>query len=346
MRARSSRKLRLGLVGAGSIVRQRHLPNLEKIPDLEIVAVSNSTYESSKRFCDQHLPHATPIKNWADLIALPDLDVIWIGTPPHLHATIAISALEANRHVFCQARMSMNLQEAEEMLTAARRSPHLVTMLCPPPHGMRGDLAVRKCLAKGDVGRPHHIRLQSLSNQYLDPEPPAHWRQRKELSGLNVLTLGIYAEVLQRWLGPIRRVFARATTLHPIRDGYPVEIPDQLIVLCEFENGAQGTMEFSGIAALAPPDRLEIYGDHGTLTYNFQTDEIHRAELSDPQLQPVPITPELETPWRVEEDFILAVRSPASLRPRPTFEDGVAYMRVVQAVADSLALRCEIDVLG
>ena len=78
--------------------------------------------------------------------------------------------------------MSMDLAEAEEMLAAAKRYPHLVTMLCPPPFGMRYDLVVKKLLAENQIGRPHHVRLHSFNGNYLDPEAPAHWRQRIEIS--------------------------------------------------------------------------------------------------------------------------------------------------------------------
>ena len=128
----TNHKLRIGIIGAGEIVRHRHLPALKRHPEVEIVAISNSTYESSIKFCDQNLPHAVPMQNWADLLALPELDIIWIGTPPYMHSAITVSALEAGKHVFCQARMAMDLAEAEEMLATSRRFPDQVTMLCPP----------------------------------------------------------------------------------------------------------------------------------------------------------------------------------------------------------------------
>src|SRR5947207_9963825 len=140
MTQKNNHKLRIGIVGAGNIVRTRHLPGLKRNADVEIVAVSNSTYESSEKFCAENCPSATPMRNWADLLALPDLDIIWIGTPPYMHSAVTISALEAGKHVFCQARMAMDLAEAEEMLAASKRFPELVTMLFPPPFGMRGDL--------------------------------------------------------------------------------------------------------------------------------------------------------------------------------------------------------------
>src|SRR5256886_756603 len=175
--SRTNNKLQIGIVGAGAIVRDRHLPGLQKHSESEIVAVSNSTYESAEKFCQENAPHAPPMANWADLLSLPDLDIVWIGTPPYMHSAVTISALEAGKHVFCQARMSMDLVEAEEMLAASKRYPELVTMLCPPPMGMRADLLVKKLLAEDYIGHPHHVRLQSFTSNYLDPAAPPHWRQ-------------------------------------------------------------------------------------------------------------------------------------------------------------------------
>src|ERR1044072_160181 len=119
----NNHKLRIGIVGAGEIVRRRHLPGLKKHPEVEIVAVSNSTYESSEKFCQESAPHATPMQNWADLLALPDIDAVWIGTPPYMHSAVTVSALEAGKHVFCQARMANDLADAKEMLATSKRFP-------------------------------------------------------------------------------------------------------------------------------------------------------------------------------------------------------------------------------
>ena len=337
-------KLRIGVVGAGAIVRQRHLPALAKLPAVEIVAVSNSSYESAEHFCDEFAPQALPIEHWADLITLDHVDIVWIGAPPYLHAGVTVSALEAGKHVFCQARMAMNLAESLEMLDAARRHPQLVTMLCPAPHGLRGDLVMRKLFAEEVIGPIHQIRLRSRGGQFLEREAPAHWRQRVELSGLNVLTLGIYAEVLQRWLGPVSAVQARAKTVVRERDGYTVRVPDLLHVLCSFASGAEGVLSFSGVAAAAPSDRLEVHGRDGTLLYDFSNDAIGLVYSGAATPEPVDIPPELAVAWRAEEDFLAAVRSPGQIQPHPSFEDGVRYMRVVDAVAQAVATGAEVKV--
>ena len=331
----TTNKLRIGIIGAGEIVQRRHLPALKKHPEVEIAAISNSTYESAQKFCEENAPGAIPMQNWADLLSMPDLDIIWIGTPPYMHSAVTVSALEAGKHVFCQARMAMDLAEAEEMLATSRRFPDLVTMLCPPPFGLRGDLLVKKLLAENYIGHPHHIRLQCFTGAYLNADAPAHWRQRIEISGLNILALGIYVEVLQRWLGDITGVYARGKILHEVRQGYEVKVPDMVNVLCTFANGAEGVLEISGINALPANDHVEVYGDLGTMTYDFGTDVIQAGKMGDRALHEVELTPELAGGWTVEDDFIAAVKSRGRNRPHPDFEDGVKYMRVVQAVADS-----------
>jgi predicted dehydrogenase len=277
------------------------------------------------------------MRNWVDLLALPDLDIIWIGTPPYMHSAVTVSALEAGKHVFCQARMSMDQAEAEEMLAASKRYPELVTMLCPPPFGLRGDLLMKKLLAENSIGNVHDVRLRSFSSNYLNPEAPAHWRQKIEISGLNVLTLGIYVEVLHRWLGPITGVFARGKVLRSERRGYEVIVPDLLNIVCAFENGAEGVLEFSGVNLSDESDRIEIYGDKGALIYDFGTDKIRAGKHGSREFNEIELSSDLASEWRVEEDFIAAVKSKGRIRPHPDFEDGVRYMRVVQAVADSRA---------
>ncbi len=93
MSRNGNRKLRIGIIGAGGIVKRRHLPEFKRRSDVEIVAISNSTYESAEKFCQENVPTAVPIANWPDLVALPDIDIVWIGTPPYMHSAVTVSAL-------------------------------------------------------------------------------------------------------------------------------------------------------------------------------------------------------------------------------------------------------------
>lgn len=327
--------LRVGIVGAGGIVKQKHLPGLRAIPGVEVVAAANSSVESARAFCREFAPGAEAVANWPELVARPDLDIVWIGATPYLHKPVTLAALAAGKHVFCQARMARDLAEAQVMLAAAETRPDLVTMLCPSPFGLRADAFIRDFLRDGWLGEIRHVRLASLNGQLLDPSRPAHWRQRREISGLNCLTLGIYVEVLQRWFGDIKKVRAAGRILAPVRGGYRVEIPDQLDVLAEFASGMVGSWSFSGVFSGSPMECLEVTGSEGVLACDFARETFSfEAAGRDPRLLELP--PEFDRPWRVERDFIEAVREPSVPRPHPDFRDGVAYMRVVQMVHEAL----------
>ena len=224
----------------------------------------------------------------------------------------------------------MNLGESREMLAASQARPNLVTMLCPPPHGMRGDLFFQKLLREGYTGEPWHFRLTALNGQFSDPLAPAHWRQRTELSGHNMLTVGIYAEVIERWLGSPRRLHAQMKISVPKRGSSIVHVPDVIQVIGQWANGLAGSLEWSGVAQFAPDEMLTIYGRDGTLAYNFTQDKIFGARRGEQALRELSVPPELERKWTVERDFIEAVQ--AGGFPEPSFETGVKYMEFTEAL--------------
>jgi predicted dehydrogenase len=329
MNRAASKKLRIGIIGAGEIVRERHLPGLLKLPQAQVVAVCNSREATARRVAEEfQIPEV--LDDWPEMMDRPDLDIIWIGTPPHLHAPITMSALEAGKHVFCQARMAMNLREGREMLAAAQARPQLVTMLCPAPHGMRGGRFFQKLLRDGYTGEIWHFRLTAAADKFSDPHAPAHWRQRTELNGINALTVGIYAEVVQRWLGSPRRLHAQMKVSVPKRDGYVVHMPDVVHVFGQWPNGVAGLLEWSGVAQFPPDEMLTIYGRDGTLVYNFTRDEILGARRGEKELRALTVPADLETSWAVERDFIEAVLNGG--HPEPSFETGVQYMEFTEAV--------------
>jgi NADPH:quinone reductase-like Zn-dependent oxidoreductase len=110
-----------------------------------------------------------------------------------------------------------------------------------------------------------------------------------------------------------------------------VDIPDFVNVMAKFRSGIEATMLFSGVAAHAPTDKLWIFGSEGTLSYDFDTDDLQLGRRGG-KLESIPIPTELQRSWTVERDFIAAVRDPSAPRPRPDFNEGMNYMRVVHAV--------------
>lgn len=333
----SRTEVRIGFVGAGAIVRDRHVPGLKKIPGVRLIGVINRSPGSSERAA-RELGIERVYPSWEALVGSDDIDAVIIGTWPYMHCPVTLAALKSGKHVFCQARMCMNYAEACQMVAAAKRSD-CVTMLCPPPMGLAGDYWMKDLLASGFVGEPRSLHLRAMGSGLVDPNAPLHWRLNRSLSGYNTLTVGIYAEVIHRWFGYASRVSAVTkvfTKERPRPDGggtAHVLIPDAVFVSAEMESTALATMQWSSVAPFPEPDILEVHGATGTLRYSMETDEIFGARLGEKELYPLPIPPDRVRRWTVEEDFIAAIREdkPAS----PTFHDGLKYMEFTEAVIQS-----------
>jgi predicted dehydrogenase len=331
--------LRIGFIGLGGICRQRHVPGLQRIEGIEFVAVANRSRESSEAAAGEFgIAHVHD--RWEEVVARADIDAVFIGAWPYLHKPVSIAALEAGKHVFCQARMAMNLEEALAMRAAADTAGR-VAMLCPVPFGLSVDRTVARLLREGAIGAPRFVSIQSFNGAWRDPATPMNWRKDERLSGLNMQTLGMYAEVMHRWFGPTQKVSARGLTYTRQRpDGAgvlrEVHIPDQVLVNAEMDDGLGVHYAISGVVA-APRDTIDVYGGAGALHYDVQRDELLITRADGPA-EPVEIRSGEAydvRQWRVEEDFVNAVRH--GVEYHPSFEDGVRYMQVVQAVHDSAA---------
>lgn len=345
------RTIRIGIVGAGRVVREKHLPNLHKLAGVEIVAVCNRTRVSSEKVCREfRIPGV--VTDWKELVRREDVDVVWIGSTPHMHKPVTVAALEAGKHVFCQSRMARTYDEAEAMYQKAIERPHQVTMLCPSSVALRVDPYVRGLLRQGFLGRLYSVRLRSLSDCFADPHKPLHWSQQAEISGFNTLTLGSYHEVIQRWVGCARSVQALAKVFVPTRtvNGssklYEVRIPDDLMVLVDFISGAQGLYHISGVSRYAGGDKIELYGSEGTLVYDVANDALYGARQPQEKLELLTVPAEMERTWTVEQDFINAVRAAQQNQPwhiTPDFYDGLKCMEFIEAVVRSAHSRRAVD---
>jgi predicted dehydrogenase len=328
--------VRIGIVGAGRNTRERHIPGFKAIPGVELVSVANRSRESSERAAKE-FGIAKVYDNWLDLVNADDTNAICIGTWPYMHCPITLAALEANKHVLTEARMAMNTQEAQTMLAASRRKPHLITQVVPSPFTFKADRVVQELLADGYLGDLLSVELRSTTPAFVDKTSPLHWRQDREMSGYNALNMGIWYEALMRWIGPATKVMAMTKVcVNQRRDanGIPraVSIPDHVDVLCEMACGAQAHLAISAVTGLAPSTEVWLFGSEGTLHYTPES--LKGGRRGDKQLQDIPVPPDKQGTWRVEEEFVNAIRGKEKV-VLTSFEDGVRYMEFTEAVTRS-----------
>jgi predicted dehydrogenase len=337
----ASKQIRVGVVGAGANTRQLHIPRLKAIDGVEVVSVANRSRASGEKVAQEfNIP--TVYDNWRDLVEAPDTDAIVIGTWPYLHCPVTLAALAAGKHVLTEARMAMDAEEAHKMLAAAREHPKQVTMIVPSPFTLNVDAAIQKHVAEGFLGEIIGVEVRGATPGFPQTNRPMTWRENRDLSGLNVLNMGIWYEAAMRWVGEATRVMARTrVVVHQRPDpdtGEPrqLTVPDHVEILADMAFGGVGHFHFSAVTGFARPPEAWIHGTDGTLRYDQASRTLFAGRRGDAELAPVDIPPELQGGWRVEEEFVGAIRGEAPVR-RTTFEDGVRYMEFTEAVAISAA---------
>ncbi len=327
------KSLRIGFIGAGGNTRLRHLPGLKAIEGVELAAVCNRSMGSGEKVAAE-FGIARVTTNPEDIFNDPSIDAVCIGTWPYKHKDFSVWALQAGKHVLCEARMAMDAAEAREMVIAAKGSGK-VAQVVPALFEPRCGGTIKKMLAEGYVGRITDVVIVALSGQGLDPNRPLQWRHRYDQSGKNTMFVGAYNEIVQRWLGDTTRVSADAKVFVDKRvdpeTGREVEvvIPDSVTVGAEMANGARAHYVMSYVAPVAQRTSITVYGTEGAIAWE-QGDRMSAGKRGA-QLEPVEPDVALIQTWRVEADFVESVREgkPVTLT---SFPDGLKYMQFTDAV--------------
>ena len=304
---------------------------------MEIAAVANRSRESGRAVADQfNIP--TVYDNWQELLEDESINAICIGTWPYMHSTLTVAALEAGKHVLCEARMATSAEDARFMLDASRAHPDLVTQIVPSPTTFKVDPLVQKLVSEGYLGELLSVSLQSLGPDFVNPSGPMHWRFDRDLSGFNILNMGIWYEAMIRWVGRATRVMAMTKVNVPFRhddsgNQVSVSIPDHVDILCELANGAQAHMRFSTATGLSTGNEVWLYGSEGTIRIDHGFN-VYGGKRGDASLSEIENPLNMQGSWRVEEEFANAIRGTETITHTP-FDVGVHYMEWTEAVTRS-----------
>ena len=342
--------IRVGIIGAGLNTRTRHIPGLKAQPGVEIVSVANRTIESGQRAAAE-FGIAKVARDWTEIVADEEVDAVCIGTWPYMHAPITIAALDAGKHVLCEARMAMNAREAHAMLAASRRNPACIAQIVPSPLSLAFDQTIAETIGSGGIGELIALDARvTVGSNFPQPGSPPHWRHDRDLSGNNVMAMGIWYEGMMRWVGPAASAFAVGQSVVPYRTDpigrrVPMTIPDHLDVVGELQQGGQYRFAISTVVGHAPSNaEVYIFGTEGTIALvqdKSGTMRLSAAKRGDAGLSAVEPEPAKRGGWRVEEEFINAIRGKEPVT-HTDFVTGVKYMEWIDAVAQSMQRRREV----
>jgi predicted dehydrogenase len=238
--------------------------------------------------------------DWRKLVRRPDIDVVDICTPNFTHATIAIGAAKAGKHVYCEKPLATSVAEAKRMLKAVQDAG-VVHMISQNYRTAPAVALAKQLIEKGLLGKIYHWRAVYLQDWIVDPNFPLVWRLRKELAGSGAHgDLNAHIIDLARFLvGEISEVcgmmetFIKKRPLPEAEGGLTgkagqkmgeVTVDDCALFLARFDNGAVGTFESTRFATGRKNyNSFEINGSDGSLAFNFERmNELEFYSARDP----------------------------------------------------------------
>jgi predicted dehydrogenase len=254
-----------------------------------------------------------------------------------MHCPITLEALAAGRHILTEARMAMNLEEAKQMHAASRQSDK-VAMIVPAPFYLESEPLLLDMVADGHFGDWLEIHLRGMGGAF-DPSAPLHWRQRRVLSGNNIMALGIINETVRRYAGDEKAVLAHGKIFTPERvdpasgNRLSADVPESLGAVVEMECGATAVYHLSGVTRLGASGAFELHGTKGAIRLDDSGAWV--AGEADAEFRRLEVPEDKKGGWQVEQDFVDAIRDGKPVT-RTSFADGVKYMAFTEAVQTSL----------
>ncbi len=201
-----SERLRFGILGAGRIVVNSIVPALRRVEGWELAAVASRDVERAAA-----LGPTRAYADYAELIADPEIDVVYVATHNGLHAEQAIAAMRAGKHVLCEKPMGCSAAEVEEMVAVAKQTGrHLIEAFMYQYHPQIG--LVRRWLEEGRIGE-----LRTVEASFSFPHNfPNDVRLNPAWGGGAILDVGCYVVSFCRlWLGDEPKSLTGKGWIHP-----------------------------------------------------------------------------------------------------------------------------------
>ncbi len=215
--------------------------------------------------------------NWRDLLADPSVDIISVTTPNAFHAEMAIAALEAGKHVWCEKPMAPLYADAQRMAQAAGRAGRVAAM---GYNYIQNPVIrhIRKLIAKGAIGQVNHVRVEMDEDFMADPAVPFYWKSEAS-SGYGALDdFAVHPlSLLFVLFGHVTRVvtdMVKPYAERPLKDGgsRAVENHDIASMLLSLEGGVSAVLS-ANRSAWGRKGRIaiQIFGSKGSILFDQES---------------------------------------------------------------------------
>lgn len=256
-----SEKSRAGVIGAGSVAQNAHLPVYENDERISLIAIADLDTSTRKAVAEEFDIEQT-YSEGAQMISEEDLDIVSICTPPTTHENLFITAAEAGVNIYCEKPMTITVEAAKRMVSTAESTGVITQIGYTRPYieNFKTVLSLLENSILGDIRSLHTHRIRT--------PPGAQWNYDPSISGG-----GVVSDQLPHILDFYMRVFGGEPTIHDVRFRSQ-EVPT-------VEDYAEIDFEFDGVPVRttigwslhSKYQRNVLVADRGAIEYNMQTIE-------------------------------------------------------------------------
>ena len=303
------KKLNVGLIGAGFMGKAHSLAYVAMpmffwpapaVPVRKSIVDVNDSFAADAA---QRFGFEKSSSDWRSVVEDPEIDIIDIATPNHLHAEIAIAAAAAGKHIISEKPLARSGEEAKTMYDAVKNAG-IVHMVAFNYRRTPAVALAKKYIEEGAIGDILNFRGTYLQDWSANPDGPLSWRFQKSIAGSGSLgDIGTHVVDMARYLcGEITQVNTQLKTwvkTRPLQAGGvdklgastkdstaprgEVDVDDEVLSLLEFQNGAIGSLEATRNAHGRNNFlTFEIHGTLGSVYFNYERrDELQVAFAAD-----------------------------------------------------------------
>lgn len=256
--------VRWGIIGVGDVTEVKSGPAFDKATNSKLVAVMRRNAEKAADYAKRH--HVPKwYSNGTELINNPEVDAVYIATPPDSHASYAIEAMRAGKPVYVEKPMARNYEECREMIRVSEETG-MPLFVAYYRRSLPAFLKVKELIDNGEIGKVLSVNIilhkQALERNQLQEE--MHWHVFPEVSGAgHFFDLASHQfDFLDFALGEIARVNGQASNRAGL---YPAE--DTVSASFQFKSGVIGSGNWCFVVdKYQEKDSIDIYGEKGSIS--------------------------------------------------------------------------------
>ncbi|SDZ64716.1 Predicted dehydrogenase [Evansella caseinilytica] len=334
-------KLKVGVIGCGSIAKYRHLPEYAQNQQTEIAAVCDIVKERVDAFAEQY--GAKAYTSYEELLADPAIDAVSVCTPNYLHAPVSIAALQAGKHVLCEKPMATSKEEAEAMVAAAEASGKKL-MIAHNQRFVPSHQKARQLIESGKLGKIYSFRTAFGHGgpEGWSVDGAESWFFKKEQAFIGAMgDLGVHKTDLLRFI--LGEEFVEVGAFVETSAKKSADVDDTAVCVLKSESGIIGTLAASWSYVSKEDNSTIIYAENGivrleddpvnSVIIQYKSGEVVKYELGGIQTNEAGG----QTNTQVIDRFVQSIVENAE--PAVSGTEGMKSLQVVLAALESQATK-------